>query len=588
MKKIIQAKKQKQWFAMDIHIHSPASLDFQQPEVTYLDILHKAESRGLNIISFTDHNTVAGYRKVREEIEKLELLEQLGRILPEEKIHLQEYRRLFNKLVLLPGFEFTATFGFHIIALFSPKKPIREVEHLLIDLGIPASSLDEGSTTVGASIDVISAYRKINEAGGIVIAAHANSTNGVAMKGLNFGGQTRIAYTQDKNLHALEVTDLEQKGPRTTAAFFNGTKPEYPRRMHCIQGSDSHRLAADLVKKKNLGVGDRATDVFLSEASFEALLDLFNSNDFSRTRPHRFSQEPAFDFVHAAREEGANIIQDFHESINVRGGLLHSVLADICAFSNGNGGTLYLGLSADLQKPVAGLQNPEQAIKQLEKEVQNRLSPPIHLSIDIQTYNTQKIVRLLIPRGEEPPYALDDNKIYIRDEDETNIAVRDEIVTLVLRGKDLSASSVDSAIPIQPEKSLIRESPPQILDEEAETEAPRTGVEVIPPVNRGGKNFYSMRDLRNGNLVKNVTQTSARRLWQYAITKYNEISQNLESQEITWHEEHGLLRQYKQGNNQLYDFILQAGTEHRFFFGVTVDGIHGKWKSFLRDDETNG
>jgi len=39
--------------------------------------------------------------------------------------------------------------------------------------------------------------------------------------------------------------------------FFNGTKPEYPRRMHCIQGSDSHRLLADPQRKKNLGLGDR-------------------------------------------------------------------------------------------------------------------------------------------------------------------------------------------------------------------------------------------------------------------------------------------------------------------------------------------
>jgi hypothetical protein len=587
MKNTPQAKKQKQWFAMDIHIHSPASLDFQQHDTTFLDILHKAESRGLNIISLTDHNTVAGYRKIREEIDKLELLEQLGRILPEEKGKLLEYRRIFNKLLLLPGFEFTATFGFHIIGLFSPKKPIREIEYLLIDLGIPASSLDDGSTTVGASIDVISAYRKINEAGGIVIAAHANSTNGVAMKGLNFGGQTRIAYTQDKNLHALEVTDLEQKGPRTTAAFFNGTKPEYPRRMHCIQGSDSHRLATDLVRKKNLGVGDRATDVFLTEATFEALLDLFLSNDFSRTRPHRFSQEPAYDFIHIAREEGANIIQDFHESINVRGGALHAVLADICAFSNMNGGTLYLGFSADLQKPVTGFQNPEQAVKQLEKEVQNRISPPVHLSIDVQTYINKKIVRLLIPRGEEPPYALDDNKIYIRDEDETNIAVRDEIVTLVLRGKDLSTSSVEVPPIIQTQKPALSDVPVLVADDEPVSEVPRTGVEVIPPVNRGGKNFYSMRDLRNGNLVKNVTQTSARRLWQYAITKYNEVSQNLDSSEIIWHDRFGLLRQYKQGNNQLFDFILRNGNENRFFFGVTADGIHGQWKSFLRDEENN-
>ena len=115
---------------------------------------------------------------------------------------------------------------------------------------------------------------------------------------------TKIAYTQDPNLHALEVTDLEAKGPRAAAMFFNGTKPEYPRRMHCIQGSDAHRLFMDQARKKNLGIGDRATDLLLPEVSFEALKDLFLGNDFSRTRPHRHKEEPAFDFIQAALDEG--------------------------------------------------------------------------------------------------------------------------------------------------------------------------------------------------------------------------------------------------------------------------------------------
>jgi hypothetical protein len=564
---------------MDIHLHTPASLDFQQPEVTNLDILKRAESRGLDIISFTDHNTVAGFRRLREDIEQLELLEKLGRLLPDEKTKLDEYRRLLNKILILPGIEFTATFGFHIIGLFSPKKNIREIEHLLIDLGIPAHQLEEGNPAIGASVDVLAAYRIIHEAGGIVIAAHANSSNGVAMRGMNFGGQTRIAYTQDKFLHALEVTDLEQKGPRTTAGFFNGTKPEYPRRMHCIQGSDSHRLTTDPVRKKNPGIGDRTTDVFLDELSFEALYELFESNDFSRTKPHRQTLEPAVDFIHTAREEGRNIIQDFHENINVRGGNLYGVLADICAFSNMNGGTLYIGLSPDIQKPPLGISNPEQAIQQLEKEVQNRISPPVHLTLDVQNYRGKSIIRVLIPRGEEPPYALDENKIFIRDEDETNLAVRDEIVTLVLRNTSQSAAP---ATQVETVAATSISGNNEVVDEEV---APRTGVEVIAPVLRGGKSFFSMRDLRNGNIVKNVTQASARRLWHYAISRYTEIIPQLDKIGITWHGNYGLIRQYQQGKNYLYDLILRTPDGDRFFFGVTVDGIHGNWQYFLREED---
>ena len=187
-----------QWFTVDLHIHTPASSDFQPPVTSFIELLLRAEASDLQIISFTDHNSVSGYRRLHEEIQQLELLEKLNRLLPEEKAKLAEYRRLLGKMLLLPGFEFTATFGFHILAIFPPQTTTRELEHLLLDMNIPTDKLDEGSPTVGATTDVLTAYRMINEAGGLVIAAHANSSNGVAMRGFPMGGQTKIAYTQDR------------------------------------------------------------------------------------------------------------------------------------------------------------------------------------------------------------------------------------------------------------------------------------------------------------------------------------------------------------------------------------------------------
>jgi len=197
-----------QWRTMDLHIHTPASDDYQEKGVGYLELLKQAETQGIDIIAFTDHNTVAGYRLMQEEIQELELLDKLKRLLPDEQTRLKEYQRLLDKMLVLPGFEFTATFGFHILGVFPPEKSIREIEHLLLTLRIPPELLDKGSATVGATSDVLTAYQVINEAGGLAMAAHANSTNGVAMRGFNFGGQTKIAYTQDPHLHALEVTDL--------------------------------------------------------------------------------------------------------------------------------------------------------------------------------------------------------------------------------------------------------------------------------------------------------------------------------------------------------------------------------------------
>jgi hypothetical protein len=572
-------RTQMQWRTMDLHIHTPASIDYQEPDVTILEILQRAELRGLDIIAITDHNTVSGLRKLQDEIEQLEFLEKTKRILPEEKDFLEEYNRLSKKILLLPGFEFTATFGFHILGIFPPDKPIREIEHLLLDLNIPAEQLDRGSDTVGASSDVLTAYRTINAAGGLALAAHANSSNGVAMRGFAFGGQTRIAYTQDANLHALEVTDLEQKGRHTTAAFFSGTKPEYPRRMHCIQGSDAHRLIADATRKKNLGVGDRATDVLLPDVSFEDLRELFISNDFARTRPHRHKAEPEYDFIHAAREEGSNIVQDFHESMSIRGGRLYAIVADVCAFANTNGGTLFIGLNADVRKPVAGIPKPEQMISQLENEISNRISPPIHPSINIHETSGKKVLRAIVPRGEDPPYVVDDYKIYVRSESETSLAVRDEIVNLVMRGK---SEKIDQSEKAQIEEFELEQKSPSSV---AMDDSPRTGVEVVNVEERGGTKYFTLRDLRNSNVVKNVTLKSARRLWHYALTQYTGLPEDINQVKVIWQDDYGLLSHDKQGKRDRYDFVRKTDKGYRYFFGVTEDGLHGPWKELVGFNE---
>ena len=125
------------WYNMDLHLHTPASEDYLQPEIGYLDILKEASRKGLDIIAFTDHNTVTGYRRMHEEIEQLKLLQTLNRLLPEEKARLTEYQTLLQRILVLPGFEFTATFGFHILAVFPVEKPVRDIEHLLLELEYP-------------------------------------------------------------------------------------------------------------------------------------------------------------------------------------------------------------------------------------------------------------------------------------------------------------------------------------------------------------------------------------------------------------------------------------------------------------------
>ena len=574
MRKQKTGRKKLQWRRVDLHLHTPASADYLEQQVSYLDILRAAERKGLDIIALTDHNTVAGYRAMLEEIEAIVLLERLGRLEPEEKQRLEEYRHLREKVLVLPGFEFTATLGFHILGLFSPETDVRELEFILRRLNVPLDKLDIGSCEVGATTDVLTAYQVIDEAGGIVIAAHVNTAHGVAMRGLGFGGQTRIAYTQDPHLHALEVTDLEKKGRRTTARFFDGSRPEYPRRMHCIQGSDAHRLARDSRDAKHLGVGERVTEVLLPEVNFAALRAVFLGNDFARTRPYHAAKAPV-DYIRAAREEGPTIVQDFHVGYTRRGGRLHAILADVCAFANTNGGAVYVGISADPKEQPAGVSNPSRVVKTLQAEIEHRITPPLNVTVDVQETQGVKVVRVVVPRGDDPPYAIDDNKIYVRSEAETNLAVRDEIVSLVKRAQVRPA-----VVPAEEPVGRVERAQAELAVVPAEEpvghiEPPRTGVEIVKTEERKGTLYHTMRDLRNGNVVKNVTRKSARRLWHYAIIQAEEHP--VDASKVEWHRDIGLLKRREHAARSRYDLAQREDGKLRVYYGVTEGGIHGEW-----------
>ena len=597
---------------MDLHLHSMASADWKEPGATWLDWLYKCEQRGLDVVAITDHNTVAGVAQLRKEIERLQWLEAESRLRPQERRELDEYRRLGDKILVLPGFEFTATFGFHILGIFPPETSVRQLEHILLDLNVPPDRLDQGSTEVGATTDVLTAYRIIRQAGGIVIAAHANSTHGVAMRDFPFGGQTKIAYTQDANLHALEVTDLESRSTRATARFFDGSKPEYPRRMRSVQGSDAHRLNRDLSDKNRFGIGDRVTEIKLTGTpSFRDIKAVFESNDFALTRPYRRKDEP-FDHVTAAREQGPNIVQAFHERMSRQGGRLFTVLSDVVAFANTHGGTVYLGVGVN-QGPPLGIDDVDQAIGELRAEIDAKVVPPLDAEIDALESQGRQIVRIRVPEGRDKPYCLDDSRIYLRLESDTVQAVRDEIVRLVRKalvdrgelaettkapgtpaeagkgrgrgrrgGNGKQASAEPAPAPPEPVQEYSAE--PELVAVPGETESglrpPKVGVQIVDVRERGGVRYYTIRDLRNGSSVQNVTLKSARRLWRYAISQHEQSA--VKPDAIQWAGDVGLVKAEKRAGKQRYDFAqrLPDGSI-AVYYGVTEEGCDEPWRQFL-------
>jgi PHP family Zn ribbon phosphoesterase len=414
---------------MDLHIHTPASIDYHEPDTSPIQILQAAEAKGLDIIAFTDHNSVRGYADLWREIEDLELLEHLNRLQPAEAARLTEYRRLLAQILVLPGFEFTATFGFHLLAIFPESTSVRLMEHMLMTLGVAEDRF--GSGEVGATTDVLKTYEYLDEHGALIIGAHVNSTHGIAMQGLRFGGQTKIAFTQDQHLHGLEVTDLMlDGGRRSTARFFNGTKAEYPRRMHCVQGSDAHRLTRDPNRETNLGIGDRPTEVELPEVSFRGLKELFLSDHFDRVRGYVGLSE-SVQLFRDDRAQGNTADQAFHESLSTKRTGVSHILRDLVAFANGDGGMVYIGASAFEKRPIPGVPDVDAAIAELRAELDQQVTPLPEVEIESITADGRNVLVLRASPGTEKPYALAPSNIFVREEAESVMASRDQIVAMV-------------------------------------------------------------------------------------------------------------------------------------------------------------
>ncbi len=417
---------------MDLHVHTPASADYQDLSATYLQIVQQAEIRGLDIVALTDHNTISGIATMRREIEDLQLLEELDRLSDAERDILAEYRRVLDRVLVLPGFEFTAAYGFHLLAIFPPTTTLRRLEYVLFTLGVFEEEMEDGSTQAANAADVLSAYEFIAEQGGLVIPAHVNEGHGIAAPGFRYGTETKAAYTQSEYVAALEVTDLDDQTRRATAMFFNGTRPDFPRRMHCIQGSDAHRVLREGAHRDtDLGIGDRATEVQLPERSFDALRDLFASEDWIRTRPYTSASLAPADTVQSARELGANTTQAFHENVRSRRSRYRPVLKDVVAFANTNGGTIYIGANANPRQPALGVPLVDEAERGLRDAVTRGIVPRLDVTVETTESGGKAILIVRIPKGPSTPYATDAGQVFVRQGGESVVALRDEIVQLV-------------------------------------------------------------------------------------------------------------------------------------------------------------
>lgn len=193
------------FYKADLHIHTPASKDCQDKQKTAADYVQRAQERGLDIIAVTDHNSADWVDLMREAAKR-------------------------TSLSVFPGVEVTTPIC-HLLVIFDLDCPKSRMDDFLTTVGITGEMRGKQEAMGHQPEDVLQAA---HEFGALVIAAHANSSNGLLKHGK---GQYKQKIFHDGRLAAMEFAS-----PADVKAFCAGLIPGYEPKA-CVQGSDAHDTA---------------------------------------------------------------------------------------------------------------------------------------------------------------------------------------------------------------------------------------------------------------------------------------------------------------------------------------------------------
>jgi predicted metal-dependent phosphoesterase TrpH len=232
----------------DFHIHTPGSKCYGDPHATYEQIVDAAIATGLQAIAITDHNTTLGIDPLRK-------------------------LAYGTELVVFPGIEISTVAG-HVLAIFDRIAPVAELDDLLDYVGASHTARGDGTISVSDPMDEV--FRKIDERGGIAIAAHIERW------------PTGFLHTKEsrrikQRIHSSPyLTALEITQPQNREHWNKGLMRGFPTSRACIQGSDAHALEE---------IGRRPVFLKLPSLDLQGLRTAFNDYEDSIRFPEDILQD---------------------------------------------------------------------------------------------------------------------------------------------------------------------------------------------------------------------------------------------------------------------------------------------------------
>ena len=167
------------WYKCDLHLHTTASLCFQDRNVTPEQWVKRAIEQGLNCVAVTDHNTGISVDKIKEAAEG-------------------------TGITVFPGVEITCDPSkVHLLIIFNVSKTSADIRDFLVRANIRADDFGKQEAATSKSIFDIAELAKTD--GAIVIPAHIDEYNGLGS--ISVGNLKKIYKECDIN--AVQVVHKE-------------------------------------------------------------------------------------------------------------------------------------------------------------------------------------------------------------------------------------------------------------------------------------------------------------------------------------------------------------------------------------------
>lgn len=359
--------------AVDLHVHTPASAQcYNKGNCTgsdeeYIELLKVYRDNDIKVMAITDHNTIKGYKRLldirsrlEERVKSWAELSEIPDVREKLKLELDKLS-LFRDILILPGIEFEAFPGIHLLLIFNVDIDTNILDKFLEDSGYDDEKQGKEQCKI-SKLSVLEVLEWCKKLGGITVAAHVDRDKGI-YNDLKKGAG-RVEVFKSDSLMGMQVNTLPTISE--IEALLRNKEYKRDKPLAFIRCSDYH--------KDKTNIESYITYMKLEEFDFESINNAFlnpiecisfTRNPESTEIIKKLIDEPTTLFFKNASDEN-----------------IPSISAACCAILNNRNGTVIIGINDD--KSIIGIRK---SIEECEEIVSNVLSK-VNGSEYLINYNT--------------------------------------------------------------------------------------------------------------------------------------------------------------------------------------------------------